>query len=118
MNITKRSNNPTASTLLNRPSMIRRYTTISDIKRNATLYLRSSLVIGTSFIIAPMAKTRPILQIQEPMALPAARPVSPIALDIDETINSGVVVTILTIVAPIKTFDKRRERDISTADRK
>src|SRR3989338_99704 len=83
--------------------------------RNPTLELKSSLSTLISLSIAPKAKTNPMLQIQEPIAFPNAKPTSPIALEVTETTSSGEVVTRLTMVAPINTLDSLRARDISSA---
>ena len=54
-------------------------------------------------IIMHEPRIRPILHIVDPIALPTAKSALAVAAEYIETVNSGIVVAKLTIVAPITT---------------
>ena len=73
--------------------------------------LRFSTSTGVSNATVPIIS--PILQIQEPMALPRAIPVSPTPLAIADTTSSGVVVARLTSVPPMTNRGTRNARPMA-----
>ena len=67
------------------------------------------------FNVAASPRMRPMLQMQEPTALPKASPAFPREAAMIETTSSGVVVARLTMVEPITTRGMRRNPAMRTA---
>jgi hypothetical protein len=97
------------------PFIPRNKTTDNETNRIRIFSVNSFLSIFTLFIIVPTAKISPILHMHEPTALPTAIPEFPILLDDTDTMNSGMVVTRLTKVEAINTFDNLNANESSTA---
>jgi hypothetical protein len=62
---------------------------------------KSRFSTSTGVSKATVPTIRPMLQMQEPMALPSAMPESPTLLAMADTTSSGVVVARLTSVPPM-----------------
>lgn len=75
----------------------------------------SDFLNGNGFTKAAIPKIKAVLQVMEPTAFPKARPGSPFNADTTDTVTSGNVVPMLTIVAPIISLENPNLVDNLTA---